>query len=74
MGFFAGHAAGVNCGLFTPDGKKVVTGSADRTVRVWNPKDQTTAATFSGGKYVTIINQTATEALCYQLMLRTAVQ
>ena len=33
---FTGHGAGVLCVAFTPDGKYAVTGSRDRTVRVWD--------------------------------------
>ncbi len=37
---FSGHEIGqvCTCGGFTPDGKRAVTGSADGSVRVWNPK------------------------------------
>lgn len=28
----------MNCGCFTPDGKSVVSGSQDGSLRVWNPK------------------------------------
>lgn len=31
----AGHHAGVTSALFTSDGKKVISGSADQTIRVW---------------------------------------
>lgn len=48
MGVFAGHAAEISCGGFTPDGKRIVTGSGDGSVKVWNPKDQQCSATFSG--------------------------
>lgn len=36
---FAGHEGEVTCGDFTADGKHVVTGSVDGTVRIWNPKN-----------------------------------
>ena len=35
---FTGHEDRVNCGSFTANGKLVVTGSNDATVRVWDPK------------------------------------
>lgn len=34
---FAGHEGPVTCGAFTSDGKQVVTGSQDTSLRVWNP-------------------------------------
>src|SRR5262249_60905671 len=41
---FAGHESWVSAIVFTPDGKKVVSGSWDGTVRVWDvekPKEMT---------------------------------
>lgn len=38
MQVFHGHADSVTCGGFTPDGKQVVTGSDDCTLRIWSPK------------------------------------
>ena len=38
MQVFAGHAGGVSAGLFTRDGKLVVTAGEDGSVRVWAPK------------------------------------
>lgn len=34
---FVGHEDAVSCGRFTSDGKLVVTGSLDSSVRIWNP-------------------------------------
>lgn len=48
MGVFAGHGGEVTCGKFTYDGKRVITGSSDCSVRVWNPKDQSTSMVFTG--------------------------
>jgi hypothetical protein len=31
-----GHKAEVTCGAYSPDGRRVVTGSKDRTARVWD--------------------------------------
>ncbi|KAL1918739.1 uncharacterized protein VTP21DRAFT_2761 [Calcarisporiella thermophila] len=38
MQVFAGHSAPVTAGLFTPDGKKIVTVSEDGSLIVWDPK------------------------------------
>ncbi|KAJ3037651.1 hypothetical protein HDV00_001456 [Rhizophlyctis rosea] len=38
MGVFTGHGESVTCGQFTPDGKAIVSGSADGSFAVWNPK------------------------------------
>ena len=38
MRVFAGHDGAVLCGGFTCDGKKIVSGSADGSIRVWNPR------------------------------------
>jgi WD40 repeat protein len=35
---FVGHGGAVLCGQFTPDGKLLVSGAEDGTVRVWGPK------------------------------------
>jgi len=38
MQVFTGHEGRVHCGGFTPNGKLVVTGSEDSTLRVWDPQ------------------------------------
>ncbi|PWY99959.1 WD40 repeat-like protein [Testicularia cyperi] len=38
MNVFSGHSDAVSCGAFTPDGKKLVTGSEDGSVIVWDPR------------------------------------
>ncbi|RYG50234.1 WD40 repeat domain-containing protein [archaeon] len=48
MMVFAGHEESVTCGAFIPSGKALVTGSADCSVRVWNPKTGVAAHVFSG--------------------------
>eukprot|EP01113_Clastostelium_recurvatum_P034708 TRINITY_DN4742_c0_g1_i2.p1 TRINITY_DN4742_c0_g1~~TRINITY_DN4742_c0_g1_i2.p1 ORF type:complete len:409 (-),score=107.87 TRINITY_DN4742_c0_g1_i2:95-1321(-) len=39
MGIFA-HPQAVSCGKFSPNGKAIVTGCADLSLRIWNPRDQ----------------------------------
>jgi hypothetical protein len=43
-----GHAGPVNCVAFSPDDKHLATGSADRTVRVWNAATGGVIRTFQG--------------------------
>jgi ribosome assembly protein SQT1 len=38
MHVLTGHSDSVTCGRFTPDGKSIVTGSADSTIIVWDPR------------------------------------
>ena len=33
-----GHVGAVTCGRFTPDGKLIITGSADASIIIWEPK------------------------------------
>lgn len=39
MQVFAGHSGPVQCGDFTPDGKRIVTACADGTLIYWDPRD-----------------------------------
>lgn len=48
MQVFAGHEEAVTCGLFAMQGKLAVTGSADQSVKVWDPKSGKVNMTFSG--------------------------
>ena len=48
MQLFTGHEDRVNCGSFTANGKLVVTGSNDATLRVWDPKTGKTIHKFTG--------------------------
>ena len=48
MQVFSGHSERVSCGGFTPDGKQVVTGSYDGSLRVWQPRTGTCEHLFRG--------------------------
>ncbi|KAG6877803.1 hypothetical protein C0993_003777 [Termitomyces sp. T159_Od127] len=41
MQVFAGHSGPVNCGEFTPDGRRIVTACADGTLIFWVPRSPT---------------------------------
>ncbi|KZT20155.1 WD40 repeat-like protein [Neolentinus lepideus HHB14362 ss-1] len=41
MQVFVGHTGPVQCGEFTPDGKRIVTADADGTLIYWDPRDPT---------------------------------
>ncbi|EIW84275.1 ribosome biogenesis protein Sqt1 [Coniophora puteana RWD-64-598 SS2] len=41
MQVFAGHTGPVQCGEFTPDGKRVVTACADGSLIMWDPRSPT---------------------------------
>ena len=36
---FSGHESAVNCVTYSPDGRRIVSGSDDGTIRVWNPEN-----------------------------------
>ncbi|TFK40374.1 WD40-repeat-containing domain protein [Crucibulum laeve] len=38
MQVFAGHTGAVNCGEFTPDGKRIISADADGTLIFWDPR------------------------------------
>eukprot|EP00668_Euglena_longa_P044071 GGOE01058659.1.p1 GENE.GGOE01058659.1~~GGOE01058659.1.p1 ORF type:complete len:435 (-),score=150.04 GGOE01058659.1:414-1652(-) len=46
MQLFSGHGGRVTCGTITVDGKLLITGSEDGTIRVFNPKTAETIHTF----------------------------
>ena len=50
MQLFAGHSDKVSCGALTLDGRQLVTGSADHTVRLFNPKTAETVHAFDKHK------------------------
>ena len=50
MQVFAGHAGAVAAGLFTRDGRLVVTGGEDGSVRVWAPKTGACTKVFQLGE------------------------
>ncbi|KAF5359141.1 hypothetical protein D9756_003413 [Leucocoprinus leucothites] len=41
MQVFAGHTGPVNCGEFTPDGKRIISADADNTLIFWDPRSPT---------------------------------
>lgn len=45
---FSGHSGIVNAAAFSPDGSKVLTGSWDRTARLWDASDGRLLQTFPG--------------------------
>lgn len=47
---FAGHLADVNCTRFHPNSNYVATGSADRTVRLWDVLNGNCVRIFTGHK------------------------
>ncbi|CAG8549688.1 18588_t:CDS:10 [Gigaspora margarita] len=47
MNVFSGHAGPVTAGQFTPDGKKIVTGSEDSSLMLWDPKTASTTLKIS---------------------------
>jgi WD40 repeat protein len=48
MNVFAGHSSSVTTGQFTPDGKKIVSGSEDTSLIVWDPKTATSILKITG--------------------------
>jgi ribosome assembly protein SQT1 len=50
MSFF-GHTDSVSCGVFSPDGKYLITASEDTCVKVWELKSQTLLHTIKGKKF-----------------------
>lgn len=48
MNIFNGHAAPVNAGRFTPDGKRIVSVSEDTSLIIWDPKSAAAEYRLSG--------------------------
>ncbi|PFH52991.1 hypothetical protein AMATHDRAFT_138564 [Amanita thiersii Skay4041] len=47
MQVFAGHTGAVNCGDFTPDGKKIASACGDNTFIIWDPRSSTPSVKLS---------------------------
>jgi len=47
MNVFSGHSASVTCGSFTSNGHRIISGSDDCTVKVWNPVSAECTFTFT---------------------------
>jgi WD40 repeat protein len=50
MSFF-GHTDSVTVGLYSPDGKYLISGSEDFSVKVWELKNQVLSHTIKGKKF-----------------------
>ncbi|CAG8581751.1 13074_t:CDS:2, partial [Cetraspora pellucida] len=48
MNVFSGHSGPVTAGQFTPDGKKIATGSEDSSLILWDPKTAAATLKISG--------------------------
>ena len=48
VGTLAGHSDLVNALAITPDGRRVISASADHTLRVWNVESGNQIAAFTG--------------------------
>ena len=46
---FKGHTSRISSLVFSSDGKRMVTGSADGTVKMWDPNSGLALATFQAG-------------------------
>ncbi len=54
-----GHKDGVNAVIFTPDNKYIITGSSDKTIKVWDIKTGKEKKTLTGhGDYITSLSIT----------------
>ena len=46
-----GHSGGVTCVAFSPDGNRIVSGSSDKTLKIWDAKNGGELLTFKGHEH-----------------------
>eukprot|EP00998_Keelungia_sp_KM082_P012654 NODE_901_length_1566_cov_81.738707_g890_i0.p1 GENE.NODE_901_length_1566_cov_81.738707_g890_i0~~NODE_901_length_1566_cov_81.738707_g890_i0.p1 ORF type:complete len:410 (-),score=57.02 NODE_901_length_1566_cov_81.738707_g890_i0:127-1356(-) len=54
MNMFPGHTDRVSCGMLSLDGTQLITGSADGSVKVWNPKTGEAVQSFDRAQHHTL--------------------
>ncbi|MBE2216645.1 MAG: hypothetical protein IAE90_00485 [Ignavibacteria bacterium] len=59
----SGHSGNINCIAFSPDAKKLLSGSSDGTVRVWSAETGDLINTVTFGENVTSVNHSGTSSV-----------